>query len=605
MHKTLFNLLALSCLHSFAEKEPHFKSIIQHITVNDVGKGFRTDVICRGYTTSHATRFTISFTELESIEDLTVVFKNEKNKIVKLGKDNITQRAILTDNFYTGIKSLQFELPQTEYFEYHYIQNSTDLMLLTSLFFKPEKYVDTVTYDIRIPQNYSLLYRFFELDTTATFFFDSLKTDHEKRFYISCINHNKSNHLKYKSGMFTRNNIQVPSVQLIAVPAKYESNPETVLNNWYSKLIESLPALNDNTLGEVIKYVGSTTDQDSIGRKVFRFVQSKIKYIDIENGIQAFKPHDANDTYLNKEGDCKDMAFLLYQILKHYNYNARLALVATTDHYYDMDFPTIACANHIICVIKKGDKYIYLDATEDECEYGFPSMQIQGRHMFLLGDSAGTYHYIQPVPASENRCEFMIKLNLNQHELAGTYFYSFNHASAVLYRTFSNQLKKNDFNATMNSILGDLTPGVNYKSRSVTLTDSSFSVNGSLALPDSSTLNYSDKKYLRLSFAPYLDLLPRSLSKHERMSTLCTLNKNSEIFISFPDEVKLINARDIEISEGAFQFRLSIAKTGSKEIKVNLSLGYDDVVIKSEQAESYNKFIAQIKYELNKGIIYQ
>jgi hypothetical protein len=75
------------------------------------------------------------------------------------------------------------------------------------------------------------------------------------------------------------------------------------------------------------------------------------------------------------------MAFLIHSILKSYEIESNLALSASITHAFDLDFPSIASADHIICCVKKNGKWIYLDATEISCQYGFPSTQIQGKHI--------------------------------------------------------------------------------------------------------------------------------------------------------------------------------------------------------------------------------
>jgi hypothetical protein len=45
-------------------------------------------------------------------------------------------------------------------------------------------------------------------------------------------------------------------------------------------------------LNEISASLSSLKDTDAIIKSVFKFVQTHIKYIDIENGIYAYKPRD-------------------------------------------------------------------------------------------------------------------------------------------------------------------------------------------------------------------------------------------------------------------------------------------------------------------------
>src|SRR6185369_7676613 len=122
--------------------------------------------------------------------------------------------------------------------------------------------------------------------------------------------------------------------------------PEEYLNDWYMNILEKEPSLTKRNFASIIKEIGQEADTDKLVRNIFHFVQAKIKYIDIENGLNAFVPRDPNFVLENKQGDCKDMAFLIYSILKGCGIKSNLALAASITHSFDVDFPSVASANH-------------------------------------------------------------------------------------------------------------------------------------------------------------------------------------------------------------------------------------------------------------------
>ena len=107
--------------------------------------------------------------------------------------------------------------------------------------------------------------------------------------------------------------------------------------------------------------------------------------------------------------------------------NVYIAWIGTRDIPYSYnELPTPAVDNHMIALYKKGDEYIFLDATDKETLYGIPTGFIQGKEA-LYGD--GDSYKIIPVPivpAVKNEIKEQVKISVEKDKLVGSGKIEFN-----------------------------------------------------------------------------------------------------------------------------------------------------------------------------------
>jgi len=95
-----------------------------------------------------------------------------------------------------------------------------------------------------------------------------------------------------------------------------------------------------------------------------RFVQDKIRYLGMENGISGYKPFPPAQIMKQRFGDCKDKSLLLATMLRQMDIAAYPALVNT--NYQDQVKnwqPTFYAFNHCIVVAELFGKQVWIDPT--------------------------------------------------------------------------------------------------------------------------------------------------------------------------------------------------------------------------------------------------
>ncbi|MBA2746998.1 MAG: transglutaminase domain-containing protein [Flavisolibacter sp.] len=128
---------------------------------------------------------------------------------------------------------------------------------------------------------------------------------------------------------------------------------------------------------------GAKSDMEKAGR-IYKWVQSNIKYVAFEDGMEGFVPRPANLVCSRRFGDCKDMTSILVAMLTHAGVPAYFTWIGTREIPYDYtEVPLPIVDNHMICTIKIGEEYLFLDGTDDGCIFGFPPSGIQGKQAMV------------------------------------------------------------------------------------------------------------------------------------------------------------------------------------------------------------------------------
>ncbi len=160
----------------------------------------------------------------------------------------------------------------------------------------------------------------------------------------------------------------------------------TDLHNWYKTHIQKV--LNEEPSDELKQITDSITklsitEKEKV-KSIYYWVQSNIKYIAFEEGINGFVPRQPNAILAKRYGDCKDMASLIYTMLKYAKINSYLTWLGTRDLPYKYsEFPSSICDNHMITTYLDGDTPYFLDATCSFLPFGYPSHGIIGKEAFL------------------------------------------------------------------------------------------------------------------------------------------------------------------------------------------------------------------------------
>ncbi|MES2275717.1 MAG: DUF3857 domain-containing protein [Bacteroidota bacterium] len=182
----------------------------------------------------------------------------------------------------------------------------------------------------------------------------------------------------------------------------YLSNVDDLyrLNYSYIKLINTAVS---PELKHIVDSLTAKVSQPEIKAKnIYNWVQHNIKYVAFEDGMEGFVPRDASLVCNRRFGDCKDMASILTEMINAAGVPAYFTWIGTRNLPYKFsEVPLPLVSNHMICTIKLGDKYIFLDGTDPTCVFGTPSYGIQDKEA-MLSISDKEYKIIKVPPVEKN-----------------------------------------------------------------------------------------------------------------------------------------------------------------------------------------------------------
>ena len=142
--------------------------------------------------------------------------------------------------------------------------------------------------------------------------------------------------------------------------SEYETWEE--VNDWAKSLFEI-----DNNFEPEFREIVSNFEQENLldyAANALGFVQSEIRYLGLEIGVNSHLPHHPNEVIKTRYGDCKDKTLLLSSILAEKNIKSYPALVSARHRKgIKSNLPSPNVFDHAITVIEVDGKQFWVDGT--------------------------------------------------------------------------------------------------------------------------------------------------------------------------------------------------------------------------------------------------
>lgn len=154
-------------------------------------------------------------------------------------------------------------------------------------------------------------------------------------------------------------------------PSWYRAYPEVSFSSfqrwkdvsrWAAPLYKNRTITNPELL-EFIQKIRFLTEKQKVA-KALQFVQGEIRYLGVELGENSHKPHDPDEVFANRYGDCKDKTLLLIAILEKVGITSHPALVSTYGgEMLANALPSPGEFNHVITRVEGWDNVYWIDPT--------------------------------------------------------------------------------------------------------------------------------------------------------------------------------------------------------------------------------------------------
>jgi hypothetical protein len=188
----------------------------------------------------------------------------------------------------------------------------------------------------------------------------------------------------------------------------------------YSHIKDLKEPVSDAIRQVVDSIKGTSSADEQVVKGIFYWVQDHVRYIAFEDGMGGVVPRKANQVCDKRYGDCKDMANLIKEMMDYAGIPGYLCWIGTRSKGYTYsELPLPYVDNHMIAAYKKGNEYIFLDATSKHHPFGLPSIGIQGKEtMISLGPDAYEIVIVPVVNYSKNFVKDSVQVTLENKVLS-------------------------------------------------------------------------------------------------------------------------------------------------------------------------------------------
>ena len=482
-----------------------------------------------------------------------------------------------------------------------YTVECSELMYFSSLRFFSNNTIDTLRYQVKVPKSFRFIHNTVYKDSLDYISIDSIPADGFTKWDITVVPDKIEPDPLAFFGIYK--NKKSPLMRTLVMPASYEDGTK-YLNDWYLQKVQAKRGLNEDVIAKIEELTKGISDPKQVMETLYDYVKNSFKYVAIEIGMGAFVPTHANEVFLNKEGDCKDLSNFLSEALNYKGIRSRIALAATYHHISDCDFPSLSSANHVICLVYLKDEPILLDPTDPVHYPETPVQSLQDRSILIIDANGGEWYKAHGFTPQQNLIDYDISLKVGPDgsSLEGTFESLHGGISGnFLKREFRrlgkskiNTIGKKHFESVFaNQTISDLK--VSPKTKLIGA-EGQLSISGKLF----------DDANNRLLF---IDFLPRLMETEEREvlleGTHLGSNFDKKVSLTIEMEKHFEPFRPIEHSftEKGIALHLKIYSTSDLVVKVDYEFIYDYAIIEKENRAITNEILKSFKKIINDPII--
>lgn len=348
------------------------------------------------------------FNELKKVEAYTTIPENSNTKKLFV-KEFKTEASPSRGIFYDDVKETSFDYPKMYKGSIAHVETehyNKDIHFISPFYFSTYLPVVNASFSIIYPEDVEIKYIIKNDEKGIISVTESKKGKKRKlEFTASGINNDEYFSNAVSSSYFASH--------VIVYVSQYKNddgiipifNSVNELYKWNSGFLKNINTDIDPLVKSIVDSIctGKLTAREK-AEAIFTWVQNHIKYVAFENGMEGFVPQQAAEVCAKRYGDCKAMTSLLTAMLKVSGIDAYFTWLGTRSIPYSYtEVPLPITDNHMICAARIDNEWIFLDATDPNCIFGFPTSGIQAKQTLISIDE-NKYELVKVpvVPAAKN-----------------------------------------------------------------------------------------------------------------------------------------------------------------------------------------------------------
>lgn len=168
-------------------------------------------------------------------------------------------------------------------------------------------------------------------------------------------------------------------------------------------LLGDVGRVSDATLQKINALIANEPTHEAKARKIYQYVQDKVRYVSIQIGIGGWKPMPASEVDELSYGDCKALTNYTKALLDAVGIPSYYSIVygSDTQQNMDEDFASIQ-GNHVILGIPDGEEITWLECTSQDLPFGYIGSFTDDRNVVALTPEGGKLIRTKTYTAAEN-----------------------------------------------------------------------------------------------------------------------------------------------------------------------------------------------------------
>lgn len=375
---------------------------------------------------------------------------------------------------------------------------------------------------------------------------------------------------------------------------------------WYREFIKDVqkqaisPQLR-NITDSLVQFKNSEYEK---AKAIYDWVSHSIRYIAVEDGLGGFVPRSANMVCNKRYGDCKDMSNIMVDMMQHAGLKAHHVWIGTRDIPYSLHTtPTALAHNHMIASLDLNGKNYFLDATNKNLSFPYPSEFTQAKEGLIAIDEENYKIQEVPVmPAHFNWDVDSIDLRLSGKSLQGigrNWLYGYE-AQEMAYRY--DKYDKSDLNKYMENYYSRGNNRCKSELINHQRNDSALGMTYTFKVPEYAYTN-GNETYLNLNLEKTYSSLRLEEDRELPMELDRTQTTERHYVLHLPEgrNVKYL-PEAMQVDYGDFGFESQYSQKDST-VNYHLKVTLNTLLVKPEKFEDWNAFIDQLKQVYNQSIV--
>ncbi len=171
----------------------------------------------------------------------------------------------------------------------------------------------------------------------------------------------------------------------------------------YHDLIEDTYDLSESTKSMINNLVKGETNDIDKAKKIYQYVQDKVRYISVQVGIGGWKPFNASEVDKLGYGDCKGLTNYTRCLLKAAGVESDYCVVyaGNSQKSLEKDFAAIQ-GNHVILSIPNNNETLWLECTSQKLPFGFIGGFTDDRDVLVVTPEGGKIKHTKKYTTNEN-----------------------------------------------------------------------------------------------------------------------------------------------------------------------------------------------------------